>query len=173
MCFVLTTATHLSNHDLSQTQFDSFRDPSSPIDRSIAFLPPARSPHITNTMDESSPPRAIDIDTDADLMPMPTPIPTAASSTSTTPEPTATKDVELLDGENGNAQSSSKKKSPKVEESKSKKEHVNVVFIGHVGECFFVCAYVVRVSGTRSVRSSICPRWLVHLWFRIVGESTS
>lgn len=29
-----------------------------------------------------------------------------------------------------------KKKAPKIEESKSKKEHVNVVFIGHVGECF-------------------------------------
>lgn len=27
-----------------------------------------------------------------------------------------------------------KKKLPKVEENKSKKEHVNVVFIGHVGE---------------------------------------
>lgn len=27
-----------------------------------------------------------------------------------------------------------KKKMPKVEENKSKKEHVNVVFIGHVGE---------------------------------------
>lgn len=27
----------------------------------------------------------------------------------------------------------SKKKPPKVEESRSKKEHVNVVFIGHVG----------------------------------------
>lgn len=29
-----------------------------------------------------------------------------------------------------------KKKVPKIEESKSKKEHVNVVFIGHVGEYF-------------------------------------
>jgi hypothetical protein len=29
---------------------------------------------------------------------------------------------------------STKKKPPKVEESRSKKEHVNVVFIGHVGE---------------------------------------
>jgi hypothetical protein len=27
-----------------------------------------------------------------------------------------------------------KKKPPKIEESKSKKEHVNVVFIGHVGK---------------------------------------
>lgn len=27
-----------------------------------------------------------------------------------------------------------KKKLPKVEENKSKKEHINVVFIGHVGE---------------------------------------
>lgn len=29
---------------------------------------------------------------------------------------------------------STKKKPPKVEENRSKKEHVNVVFIGHVGE---------------------------------------
>lgn len=28
-----------------------------------------------------------------------------------------------------------KKKSPAIEENKSKKEHVNVVFIGHVGRC--------------------------------------
>lgn len=27
-----------------------------------------------------------------------------------------------------------KKKSPTIEENKSKKEHVNVVFIGHVGQ---------------------------------------
>lgn len=30
--------------------------------------------------------------------------------------------------------SSTKKKPPKAEENRSKKEHVNVVFIGHVGE---------------------------------------
>lgn len=29
---------------------------------------------------------------------------------------------------------SAKKKSPTIEENKSKKEHINVVFIGHVGE---------------------------------------
>lgn len=29
---------------------------------------------------------------------------------------------------------STKKKPPKAEENRSKKEHVNVVFIGHVGE---------------------------------------
>lgn len=40
-----------------------------------------------------------------------------------------------LDGENGNAPVAVKKKLPKVEENKSKKEHVNVVFIGHVGKC--------------------------------------
>jgi peptide chain release factor subunit 3 len=33
----------------------------------------------------------------------------------------------------------SKKKVVKVEENQSKKEHVNVVFIGHVGKCLFVC----------------------------------
>lgn len=31
-----------------------------------------------------------------------------------------------------------KKKSPKAEESRSKKEHVNVVFIGHVGELKYI-----------------------------------
>ena len=41
-------------------------------------------------------------------------------------------DVEA-DGET--APKVSKKKPPKVEESRSKKEHVNVVFIGHVGKC--------------------------------------
>lgn len=43
-------------------------------------------------------------------------------------------DQEELDGENGNAVVVTKKKSPVAEECKSKKEHVNVVFIGHVGE---------------------------------------
>lgn len=40
------------------------------------------------------------------------------------------------DIEDGDAESATiiKKKSPKIEENKSKKEHVNVVFIGHVGE---------------------------------------
>jgi hypothetical protein len=28
-----------------------------------------------------------------------------------------------------------KKKPPRIEDTRSKKEHVNVVFIGHVGEC--------------------------------------
>lgn len=41
-------------------------------------------------------------------------------------------DVEGLDGDA--LAKVSKKKPVKVEESKSKKEHVNVVFIGHVGE---------------------------------------
>lgn len=40
---------------------------------------------------------------------------------------------DLEDAEDG-AIKLAKKKMPKVEESKSKKEHVNVVFIGHVGE---------------------------------------
>lgn len=45
-------------------------------------------------------------------------------------------EMELDDGEvDGDSVAKvSKKKPPKVEESKSKKEHVNVVFIGHVGE---------------------------------------
>lgn len=41
------------------------------------------------------------------------------------------------DGESG-AIKIAKKKLPKVEESKSKKEHVNVVFIGHVGEWILI-----------------------------------
>lgn len=48
-------------------------------------------------------------------------------------------EMELDDGEvDGDSVAKvSKKKPPKVEESKSKKEHVNVVFIGHVGMyCF-------------------------------------
>lgn len=44
-----------------------------------------------------------------------------------------------LDSENG-AAAAAKKKLPKVEENKSKKEHVNVVFIGHVGKLNMNCA---------------------------------
>lgn len=44
-------------------------------------------------------------------------------------------DLEDLDDVEGDATPKvSKKKIPKVEESRSKKEHVNVVFIGHVGK---------------------------------------
>lgn len=42
-------------------------------------------------------------------------------------------DTDDLEKENG-ASIAAKKKLPKVEENKSKKEHVNVVFIGHVGK---------------------------------------
>lgn len=46
--------------------------------------------------------------------------------------------MDIEDGEMNDGdplpKASSKKKPPKPEESKSKKEHVNVVFIGHVGE---------------------------------------
>lgn len=47
-------------------------------------------------------------------------------------------DVEDGDAIEGDAlpKASTKKKPPKVEENRSKKEHVNVVFIGHVGELF-------------------------------------
>lgn len=38
----------------------------------------------------------------------------------------------------------SKKKPPKVEESKSKKEHVNVVFIGHVGTYYLESHCIVQ-----------------------------
>lgn len=44
-----------------------------------------------------------------------------------------------------------KKKLPKVEESKSKKEHVNVVFIGHVGKWIQVDS-----SGPRIHVSELC-----------------
>lgn len=44
-------------------------------------------------------------------------------------------DAEEIDDVEGDATPKvSKKKIPKVEESRSKKEHVNVVFIGHVGK---------------------------------------
>lgn len=47
-------------------------------------------------------------------------------------------DVETEDGEATEddplPKASTKKKPPKAEENRSKKEHVNVVFIGHVGE---------------------------------------
>lgn len=82
---------------------------------------------------------------------------------------TTTTTQEDLDGENGNQQAAAKKKSPKPEESKSKKEHVNVVFIGHVGEleCFFLwpsCICNMRVSCTRiSVCVCVlCVRLLRH-----------
>jgi hypothetical protein len=46
--------------------------------------------------------------------------------------------MDLEDGDATEGESlpkaSNKKKPPKPEESRSKKEHVNVVFIGHVGE---------------------------------------
>lgn len=45
-------------------------------------------------------------------------------------------DIEDGDGNEGDPlpKASTKKKPPKIEENRSKKEHVNVVFIGHVGE---------------------------------------
>lgn len=47
-------------------------------------------------------------------------------------------EVETEDGEvtedDPLPKASTKKKPPKAEENRSKKEHVNVVFIGHVGE---------------------------------------
>lgn len=43
-----------------------------------------------------------------------------------------------VDGEDGSdLPKALKRKPPKPEESKSKKEHINVVFIGHVGEFIF------------------------------------
>lgn len=42
-------------------------------------------------------------------------------------------DLELAEGD-PLPKPSTKRKPPKVEENCSKKEHVNVVFIGHVGE---------------------------------------
>jgi hypothetical protein len=46
-----------------------------------------------------------------------------------------TEDGELTEGDSL-PKASTKKKPPKIEENRSKKEHVNVVFIGHVGESF-------------------------------------
>lgn len=50
----------------------------------------------------------------------------------TTPEDDVPDDLD--DAEGGSVPKVSKKKLPKVEEARSKKEHVNVVFIGHVGK---------------------------------------
>lgn len=50
-------------------------------------------------------------------------------------------DLDLAEGDLALPKPSTKRKPPKVEENCSKKEHVNVVFIGHVGESkkkFFV-----------------------------------
>lgn len=47
------------------------------------------------------------------------------------------KDVEDLEDGDGEVFKIPKKKSLKAEESRSKKEHVNVVFIGHVGEYIY------------------------------------
>lgn len=55
---------------------------------------------------------------------------------------------------------STKRKPPKVEESCSKKEHVNVVFIGHVGESrelTFLNIHVLNLSSNRR-------RWKIHNW---------
>lgn len=49
-----------------------------------------------------------------------------------TPDDEEAEDLDDGDGENGSATQIAKKKLPKIEENKSKKEHVNVVFIGHV-----------------------------------------
>jgi hypothetical protein len=51
-------------------------------------------------------------------------------------------DIDDGDATEGDAlpKASTKKKPPKVEENRSKKEHVNVVFIGHVGEFGKKCA---------------------------------
>lgn len=71
-------------------------------------------------------------------------------------------DVEGLDGDA--LAKVSKKKPVKVEESKSKKEHVNVVFIGHVGgffDCFF--GEVVRFDFTQGVLICRC-RQIHHRW---------
>lgn len=66
-------------------------------------------------------------------------------------------DMDIDDGEVSDGdplpKASTKKKPPKPEENKSKKEHVNVVFIGHVGESMrhtqkkVECEYQFRMSG--------------------------
>lgn len=47
-----------------------------------------------------------------------------------------------------------KKKSPKPEESKSKKEHVNVVFIGHVGKCRALQYLFEKLSSSKILKNN-------------------
>lgn len=58
-----------------------------------------------------------------------------ADSWDTEKEPNDEEEIELEEGESEVVQKTSKKKRPEVDDDDTvKKEHVNVVFIGHVGE---------------------------------------
>lgn len=88
-------------------------------------------------------------------------------------------DGEITDGD-PLPKASSKKKPPKPEESKSKKEHVNVVFIGHVGELFFcdiVRAYFVMIESPQMLANpqsedKLCrsPEWSINVHSRNMRE---
>lgn len=59
---------------------------------------------------------------------------------------------EVEDSETGDVlPKATKKKPPKIEENKSKKEHVNVVFIGHVGE--FILVFSLHIFNYGKKRS--------------------
>lgn len=61
-----------------------------------------------------------------------------------TPEDEEVEDAEFTEGEA--TPKVSKKKVVKVEENRSKREHVNVVFIGHVGEL----SLLINICHTKS-----------------------
>lgn len=67
-------------------------------------------------------------------------------------------DLDLAEGDLALPKPSTKRKPPKVEENCSKKEHVNVVFIGHVGESKKVLCAIFRVS----FQLSICRCWKIY-----------
>lgn len=67
-------------------------------------------------------------------------------------------DVDGEDDDEIGIPKASKKKVVKAEDTKSKKEHVNVVFIGHVGKCLEV---PVIPEGLLSHKK--CPKANTHL----------
>lgn len=58
-----------------------------------------------------------------------------------------------------------KKKTLKVEDTKSKKEHINVVFIGHVGKDYWSYHYSNFDVLTNNFNSTICRCWKVYHWW--------
>lgn len=71
-----------------------------------------------------------------------------------TPEDEEVEDAEFTEGEA--TPKVSKKKVIKVEENRSKREHVNVVFIGHVGKLPAIIDYIVHILILLSLSSYRC-----------------
>lgn len=75
-----------------------------------------------------------------------------------TPEDEDVGDIEMYgDNDEEITQKISKKKASKYEENHSKKEHVNVVFIGHVGKLFCILSYGLISYRIRSLSSVKIP----------------